>query len=137
MCPDLEAHEPDQCDWTTPVISEAPTHSRDDQPVWTRVDAGTDGAPESRLCPCQLWDPGPVTHPQSLCLHVSGDKDSATYRDCCPCCPQKLGFVIKPCLTWRHSGYNKQNELSYPYSEMWNSDVVFILHQCRPIRKMF
>ncbi|KAM9699162.1 uncharacterized protein ACBT57_024902 [Dama dama] len=62
--------EPDRCDWTTPVISEAPTHSREDHPVWTRVDAGTDGAPESRLCPRQLWDPGPVTHPQSLCLRV-------------------------------------------------------------------
>ena len=29
------------------------------------------------------------------------------------------------------------NELSHPYSEMWDSDVVFILHQCIPLRKMF
>lgn len=126
--------EPDYCDWTTPVISEAPTHSRDDHPVWTRVDAGTDGAPESQLCPCQLWDPGPVTHPQALCLRVrcKWRQGRCHLLGLLPLPPQKSGFVIKPGLTWRHSGYNKQNKLSHPYSEMWVSEVVFILRQFIP-----
>ena len=54
-----------------------------------------------------LW----ISHSPSV-FPASGDKDSTTSRDCCPCRPQKLGFIIKSCLTWRHSGYNKQ-KLNY------------------------
>ena len=75
---------------------------------------------------------GPWTSHSPSVFPASGDKDSTTSRDCCPCRPQKLGFVIKSGLTWRHSGYNKQNKLSHPYSEMWVSKVVFILRQFIP-----
>ena len=51
---------------------------------------------------------GPWTCHSPSVFPASGDKDSTTSRDCCPCCPQKSGFVIKSCLTWRHSGSKKQ-----------------------------
>ena len=96
-------------------------------------------APESRLCLCQSWDPGPVTHPRphpSPCKWRQGDKwRQASSQDCCPHCLQKLGFVDKPCLTQRHSGYINISELSHPYLEIWDSGVIFMLHKFIPKKK--
>lgn len=95
-------------------------------------------APESWLCLCQLWDPGPGTHPRS---HLSPCKwRQGQYhppRTAALTAYRSQGLQLKPCLTQRHSGYINESELSHPYLEIWDSGVIFMLHKFIPKRKRF
>ena len=106
MCSDLEAHGAHLL-WLNHVCHLRSSCTLQKHPCCSGPEQilVSDGEPESWLC---LSVVGPWTSHSPSVFPASGDKDSTTSRDCCPCRPQKLGFVIKSCLTWRHSGYNKQ-----------------------------
>lgn len=125
--------------WTVSAISEAPVCSRDTH--WCRIstDLGTGQGAWVPALPLSVVGPWTGHSPSASPISVKwrqGDKwRQASSQDCCPHCLQKFGFVDKPCLTQRHSGYINKSELSHPYLEIWDSGVIFMLHKFIPKKK--